>query len=175
MKKFIITIILGLTSLISSPTLAGIDDVAYFNQFLFRQESHGSDPDFPDYSYRYLISNYKAMYQRADGVYVNPWISLLLLEDGSFWMQYSENYFEKPDDMHFRPGPCKIIQGYWQVPNTRLEVGDLILGDRLMVDGMNGVEINFLKDQVSPGLTSVKFDMSLGTSNSDPRQSPFCW
>lgn len=165
---FLFMIVLGALKAFAAP-----DDTAYFNQFLFRKENTSQDPDFPTYSYRYLMSEYKFVYQLPNGKYVGPRVALILLADGTFWMEYAEFYLNSPDDQQFDIGPCKRIQGNWSVPTNKLQLADFAAGDRATVDSVNAVVLNFTKDMASPGLTNVPMKLSMGFSDFDPRQPNF--
>lgn len=168
--KFLLAAILLVTSI---STHAGPDDTAYFNQLLFRKDDIGNDPDFPTYSYRFLMSKYNFLFQRDDGKYVNPMISVLLYPDGTYWMEYRENYLNTPDDTQFEMGPCKRSKGTWSVPNDKLELGDFAIGSRELVDGRNGISFSFTKNILSNGIMKAPMTMGLGFSDFDPRQPTF--
>ncbi|MFZ3229706.1 MAG: hypothetical protein WA160_05850 [Pseudobdellovibrio sp.] len=171
LSKFFLPLLIVLNVIAAN---ASSDDEDYFNQFLFQKENLSDDPDFPNYIFHYIVSKYDIKFQRNDGVFVNPLVSLMLFPDKTFWLEYRENYFTNPDDHSFYPGPCLRQTGTWKVTDKQLEIDTYAIGNRHMSNSQNGIVINFLKDMKSPGLTQIPLETSLGSGNSDPREFNFC-
>jgi|GEM_PF-4325757 len=144
---------------------AGTADVEYFKQFLYKKENTSSDPDFPSYQHRFLMTTWNDMIRRPDGKYLNPVSNLFMYEDGTFILIYKENYFDNPNGGSFFPGPCKKIQGRWSVPDKTLVLEGLGIGERTTIHGSQGVRLTYQRDIHSPQLKGHSVDAGYGISN----------
>lgn len=158
----------------SSLSFAAPSDKAYFEQFLYEKENTSDDPDFPTYQYRFLMSQWNYKFQRPDGKWVSPDMSLFLYADGSYLAIYKENYFNKPDDMQFTPGPCTKITGKWNVPDKMLMINDFAEGDKAFIENKNALTMTFTKNLTSEGLQGKKINFTHGYSNYGPDEA-FCF
>lgn len=158
----------------SHPSFAGPTDKAYFEQFLYQKENTSDDPDFPTYQYRFLMSQWNYKFQRPDGKWVGPDLSLFLYADGTYLAIYKENYFDQPDSMQFMPGPCQKIYGKWNVPDKILMINDFAEGDKAFIDNKNAMTITFTKNLTSEGLQGKKINFTHGFANYGPDEA-FCF
>lgn len=174
MQKWILSLVIFIQAM-SFNVQAGDADFEYFKQFLYREESVGSDPDFPEYQYRYLMSDYNApLIPMADGRYLKARTEIQLFANGTYKALYNEYIFEKPDAMQFMPGICKVITGKWSVPDKLLVMEGLGVADRAILSGVYGVSLTYAQDYSTSGLKGHTTNFNFGYSmDPDIRCFPF--
>ncbi len=176
------SVLLLLAQLHAPTSFAGDDDLAYFKQFLFAEESIGSDPDFPQVQYRYLMMN-DFTFKTPDQKTVHASASLQMFPDGHTVVVYREmiemvfpgSPAGTPPSL--MPNGCKTFQGTWSVPDTQLIASDFGTGTRDYVATMyppQAVKINFGENFISQGLQGSAATFYYGISNV-ASETDFCF
>jgi hypothetical protein len=161
------------TQLFSFSASAGPDDLAYFKQFLFAKENSSSDPDFPQYQYRYLMANPTFVNSKQQKVMAG--ITLILYPDGTAEYTYRELIETTPPMA--RPNGCKTFQSKWSVPDTSLVLEKIGTGARgYLADQYppQTVKVTFDQNFISDGLKGMSVDFTYGTANTE-HGNQFCF
>ena len=161
MKKIIMLFLIAVTA---QATII-LDSPEYFAQFFYVKESIGNDPDFPQYQYRFVTTQYDDKIQMVDGRYLNPSVSLFLNENHTFSVTYKENYFQNLNDTFFMPGPCRKIEGTWNIQEGRLVLDGFGSAVKDFVDNKNALEITYEKNIISANLQGHKVKAAFAYAN----------
>ncbi len=177
-----IRLILLLSSLYASPSIAGPGDLEYFKQFIYKEENVSTDPDFPSIIYQYLMmSDLKFVDSNGQKVIANGVIQMFA--DGHFVFVYKELkemvFPGSPPGTppQLFPNGCKTFEGQWSVPDALLMLSGIGFGAR-DYDATHyppeAVKVSFEKDYLSPGLQGQSATFFYGQSNFG-NEAQFCF
>ena len=160
MKKFLAALIV-----LASLAAYAASDIEYYKQFLFVEENSSEDPDFPEYQYRFLMSeDVGAKFVGADGKTRLAQMDIALYDNGTYRMKYRESVIM--DNGGFYQETCKDMSGTWAVPADRLEFDqDLMFGARHFSDNKNKIKVNLAQTIKSPEVKALNLILDYGYSN----------
>lgn len=175
-----IKLLLAFTFLVlnaSTPAQAADEDLEYFKQFMYRVETDNSDPDFPESSYHFLMTQWDFDIPIGNKQSLNTPMTIYMFEDGTFKMQYRENIITEGQSS-FYPKACRIVNGKWSVPDTKLVLtmangAVLAEGARHFDNGKHEVLFTFVNYIVSAELKGQT--ISGGTAQGSPHETAFCF
>ena len=177
-----ISLILLFTNLHIVPSFAGPGDLAYFKQFLYKEENVSTDPDFPSVIYQYLMmSDLKFVDAAGKNVIANGVIQMFA--DGHFVFVYKEMkemvFPGSPPGTppQLFPNGCKTFEGKWSVPEALLMMGGIGSGARdydATQYPPEAVKVTFEKDYLSAGLQGKSATFFYGQSNFG-NEAQFCF
>lgn len=158
--------ILAALLVVASLTAIAVDsDIEYYKQFLFAEENASDDPDFPEYQYRFLMSeDIGAKFVGADGKTRLAQMDVALYDNGTYRMKYRESVIMANGG--FYQETCKDMSGTWAVPADRLEFDKtLMFGARHFSDQRNKVKVNLAQTIKSPEVKNLNIILDYGYSN----------
>lgn len=158
-------LLLPLLLILSLNSIADEESEAYFKKFLYTAENTSNDPDFPKYTYRWLMNDGLNWVPTSDGKYTQFQISLGLFGDGKFRLKFSEMKKENLEDVWFDSDGCAIIEGEWQIPEKLLLLDDFAQMDRHFEENQNKTKITFTRAPFSKDVLDMEFVMNYGYAN----------
>jgi hypothetical protein len=129
---------------------AGPDDLAYFQQFQYREVNQEKDPDFPPRMIYYFFgSDFDFRVDYGQDQFLIVTISVFLNADQTYDIVYRDGVGQKSSPNQWMPRQCLEMRGRWAVPDKTLllynEQGEPILeGARLFKDGQNAANVKVL-------------------------------
>jgi len=174
-RLFAIFAILAATMIYHTVWAADADDVAYFQQFIYEENSDSTDPENIVVSSRFLMSDYMATTPMPNGDNLNVHMSILLFKDFKFAVVYKENLFPKGSTGGFMPGACKIIEGTWSVQNGQAVLPGIAVLDRALWQGQAATKLTVTDVVATAEAKGFQAVASFGFSNMTKDQILYCF
>ncbi len=148
--------------------------IEYFEQFFYRKDSIGSDPDFPKYNYRAVLSKFDApKIQMKNGKFIKLLVNLAIYPNLTFHLHYQEWIYDTDTSSHFFPGVCRIVRGNWKHEDGQLFFDQALRAEEHFADGKNALKLTFTHAIGSEDAVNKSTTASLGYTDRDPEQY-FC-
>lgn len=156
-------------------------DLAYFQQFLYKKETHDDGDGDVQVQYRQLLGDQEIQIDPNHILIAH--VELYLNADMTSTFRYTEMLKSRDNDhsdWQYMPGDmCPTqITGAWSVPERELILGagDAIVGARDVWHTQNAVKLTFKKALKNPALAGQSITLSYGYSSQDKdsMMPPFC-
>lgn len=149
--------------------------IEYFEQFFYKKEIIGGDPDFPVYRRRAVLLEFLSpKTEMKNGKFVKPLMSLALYPTSTFHMKYLEWHYETETSTTFYPGPCKIIRGTWKHEDGKLKLDQFLIAEEFFDENKNALKLTFTNAIFAEEIVGKPYTAHLGYIDRDP-ENDFCF